>query len=112
MIPLEHPQGDGTRNEPREYRMFPDYTATWPFWGPDGYVGDPQRELGLSPGLLTEVANWVMNWEEMCPAETGWISERHRNAWISRGDELYRWLSEELSTTIVMQPEYRKIFRS
>lgn len=90
--------------------MFPDYTATWPFWGPEGYVGDPRTELGITPALLTAISSWVENWEILCPAETGWLSAQYQDEWISRGNELFELLTEELPNGITVQPEFRKAF--
>ncbi|WP_299035734.1 hypothetical protein [uncultured Pseudokineococcus sp.] len=73
-------------------RVFPDYGAEWPVWGPDDLT-DPER---FSPRLVTDLREWQARWEQ----ERG-DPERYRSGSNAPGrqrdlDRLARHLAAEL----------------
>lgn len=73
-------------------RVFPDYGAAWPVWGPDELTA-PER---FSPRLVADLREWQERWEQ----ERG-NPERYRSGTDAPGrqrdlDHLARHLAAEL----------------
>ena len=89
------------------WRFFPDWGHQWPLWHPEGGTGYPD-ELGLSPALQRELAQWYAHWAEHTRFDgDGWDHPDSRAEHERWGDDLVERLRWE-APSVVWQPEHRK----
>jgi hypothetical protein len=75
-------------------KLMPDYGVELPLWGADWW------QLGLSPRLLDDLADWQEQFNNDFRSETGWTNDQLAADWARRADELAAALRDELPATI------------
>ena len=89
---------------PATIRMFNEYTLDWPFFGPEGALG--QDEFPLPPDLSCRVLAWAADFNEHYSWETGWPSVEHRSAAHQEGQELAREVQEAVGPDVEIRFEF------